>query len=193
MSLITELASKFLIEVISKGNVELLDELLHPEYFFKSQLTDQDLDWYSLSSWTGEYVDRNPNLAKKYGLDHNLVIPPGIEQAKIRLQGGNQIFQPDRSEYNIHHILDQEEIVIIIYTAEFVHSNYYFNIAPTLKKIKYNGCHIFYFKNDKIIKVKPLVDTYEIIKKIGGFILKEGDEEQINLYLNTLREQKLIP
>ena len=57
MSKKKEYAKKFVVEVIGLKNIDVLDEILHPEYFAKHHITQEDRLCNSRLSFWHDYTD----------------------------------------------------------------------------------------------------------------------------------------
>lgn len=157
-------------------------------------MKEEDLLWMNTSSWLSFLSERKPSSyasLKVYGEQYRPQM--GIEAAKKRLGAENEEFPTPKINYSIHSITEDGNTVVLTYTSSFVHDLPYYGIKPTNQKVNVNGVHIFTFHEDKIIKIVFMLDTYQILARMGDIILNSGDEKQIQQYMEMLRRQNLIP
>ncbi|MHA2251472.1 MAG: ester cyclase [Candidatus Kariarchaeaceae archaeon] len=187
MSRKKEYAKKFIINVLTNGNLEVLDEILHPEYYDDKHLTKDDLTWNRVTSWMQIGTDR---LNWEGYNDEGTPRESGIEAAKRRIGQDDHL---KWSKVKIFKIAEDNETVIITYTFSLVHNKKFFGINPTNRELFCNGAHILTFVDGKIVKTSFINDTYQMLNAMGQIILREGDEEKIEQYLGVLRQRNLIP
>lgn len=195
MSRKKEYAIKFLDISTGLQNVDVLDEILHPDYYGDQYLNAKDQLWMDSSSWLSFLTERKPVSYGTYKPDGGGFSPQtGIEAAKKRLtRSGEEEFPTPKMNLSIHNITEDGTTVTVSYIMSFVHDLPYYGIKPTNQKIEFNGVHIFTFHEDKIVKIIFLVDTHQVLARMGKLILSQGDEEQIQQYMRMLKRQSLIP
>ena len=118
----------------------------------------------------------------------------GIEAAKRRMDKTRKSdYLIPNLQVQVHEIVEEGDNVIVMHTLSFIHDKGYYGIRATNQEIRYNGVHSFTIKDDKIVKTTLLFDTYMLLAEMGEIILRQGDEEQIQQYMEMLRRQNLIP
>ena len=85
MSRKTDYAKKWIIEILEKKNFDVLDEILHPEYFAEQHLTEKDREWALESSFFKVHGSLQ-SASLGFNQDSNLPQEQGIERAKSRLR-----------------------------------------------------------------------------------------------------------
>jgi hypothetical protein len=195
MSIKTEYAKKWIIEILEKQNFDILDEILHPELSSDQDLALKDREWEAMtSSIFKAYIPLNQVLPKRFDEETGLPLEPGIEGAKNL---GRDFFSKKTMtpafKIKMHDIIESENTVVITYTHSFVHDKQYFGIKPSYQEIKHNAVRIFYFQDNKIARMRLLSDTYQLLTAMGTIVINGGDEEQIRQYMEMLRKQNLIP
>ena len=188
--------TKKLLNIIAGWNdVEGLDEILHPEYYGEQHLTANDRLWMNSSSWNRVLTEKKSEAYKNLNPDGTGFLPqPGIEAAKRRLdRSDDQKYLSPKIKYSIHNMMEDGDQVMVNYIASFVHDLPYYGINPTNHKVEMNCVYIITFLEDKIVKLVNLIDTHQLLVKMGDVILRSGDEEQIQQYMGMLKRQNLIP
>lgn len=150
---------KWIIEILEKKKFDILDEILHPEYFAEQHLTEKDREWALESSFFKVHGSL-PFPSIRFNQDSKLPQEHGIEVAKNRLRDFWTEGSIPTYKIAIHDIVEEGETVVIAYTHSFVHDQQYFGINPTHKEIKHNAIRIFNFQDDKIVKMKLISNTY---------------------------------
>jgi predicted ester cyclase len=194
MSRKKEYAKKFVIEVVGLNNLDVLDEILHPEYYAERHLTQKDKDWNSKTSWLKIISPRGSDEKHLTIAYQGTPSQTGIEPAKRRMdkmQYSNYLIP--NFQVQVHSIVEERNNVVVMFTNSFVHDKAYYGINPTYQKIEYNAVFSFTFLDSKIVKLTLLNDTYWILAEMGEIILRQGDDEQIQQYMEMLKRQKLIP
>lgn len=159
-----EFAKKFLIEAYQNGNVDVLDEILHPEY-------------------------APDNLVDFLEQFNKMDLSKGIEKVKQRMmevrKGTSDL------SFDIVEIIAEGDTVAIFYKFKAKHVGLYLGIPGTGKHFSSTGFHLFKFKDDKIISISLVQDHYKMLRDIGRAVLDTEEEKQIQMYLEALKNLRI--
>ncbi|MCE7736925.1 MAG: ester cyclase [Candidatus Heimdallarchaeota archaeon] len=166
-------------EIFDKGNIEIIDEIIHKDY-------DRQIE--TIDGSTSQYII-NPEFKQK-GREgfRNWV------KNSVRASIENDVLE-------VKH--DIEKIVIERDTAAI---NYFLNwkqkkIAKDLTPIQINkpvefrmsGAHFVQFKDNKILNLKPIWDTLTLALNLGSAILDQEESKKFKDYVLKLKEMGVLP
>lgn len=104
-----------------------------------------------------DWVDGNPTFADQ---------PKGIEVAMYYVNVYRKIF-PD-IQFNITHIIADEDFVTFRCTMEATHQGEFLGIAPTGKKVKFSGIIIHRIENGRFAESWNEIDIMGIYQQLKG-------------------------
>lgn len=163
-----KLVNIFFNDILSGGNLDLLDEIIHPDYSpFQYQSNYRDFQSARVGS------------------------EAGINSIKKRLHNWTKGF-PDL-KINFEKVIAGDESMVVIWEAWGKHMGEFLGISPTEKTIHIAGIHLFLFKNNKILQAHMSLDFLGLLTQIGKAIIEQSDEDKINDYLATLHSMGIIP
>jgi len=77
-----------------------------------------------------------------------------------------QTTSPDTS-YEMIDIIAEEEKVVVLYSWTGTPVEEVGGVPPTGKKLEHKGVAIYYFDNDKVIKIWDVWDRFSVLKQLG--------------------------
>ncbi|MCE7735483.1 MAG: ester cyclase [Candidatus Heimdallarchaeota archaeon] len=159
-----EFAHKFLLNAYQEGKIDILDEILHPEYA--------------------------PNEAVEFLQQFDKMdLGSGIAKVKHRMlevrKGVSDL------TFDIVETVAEGDRVIVYYKFKAKHVDMYLGIPGTGKYFSTIGFHLFTFKEGKIYRVALIQDHYKVLRDIGRAVLDTEEEKQIQMYLEALKNLRI--
>lgn len=99
---------------------------------------------------------------------------------------------PDQ-KYVIRSIVAQHDEVFVHHDVYATNKGGLWNFPPSDVQAKILGFHRFKFKDNKIIKLWLVFDTFKAYSDWGQAIFKKNDEEEIAQYMQGLRNMGVLP
>ena len=115
----------------------------------------------------------------------------GREEFKKRIMHVNSCI-PDM-KYVIRSIVAENDEVIAYHDVYATNVGGLWEIPPNNLQSKIRGFHRFKFKDNKIIKLWLVFDTFRAYSDWGEAIFKKNDKDEISKYMQGLREMGLLP
>jgi len=151
--------------IVESGNLNELDEIIHPDYTADSAIVSEGAAALSL-------------------IDNSTISTPGIDALRRRIQLFVRQFA--NISHTMHDIVEQDDKVVFFYQLKMDHVDYWSGFPPTGKQIITSGAHLMHFQDRKIIRIRAQMGVLDIIKQIG-VNYDRMTEEQITDYLNRVK------
>lgn len=163
------IASQYLLQVGENQNLDILYDIIHPEY-----LTG---DTRSVSQ-VSTFLDQDQ--LDKIG-------PAGV------IERFESIFKWGNFSIEVQDIVEEGNLVFVNYFMTVHHIGELMGFAPTGKKIRLKGHHLFEFKDGKIINIQLLWDWLKFLQETGLAVMQEDDQEKTQKYIDNLRALNILP
>lgn len=115
----------------------------------------------------------------------------GREEFRKRIAHASSCI-PDQ-KYVILSMIAEGDEVLVHHEAYATNKGGLWNLPISDKQAKFLGFHRFKFKDNKIIKLWLVFDTFKAFSDWGQAIFKENDKEQISKYMHSLKDMGILP
>jgi predicted ester cyclase len=165
-------------EIFDKGNVELVDKIIHKDYFRNIK---------EFKDSTSQYIVKQEY--RKQGRD-------GFKEW---IKAINKSFTDGIIEINhtLENIIVENDTVAVQYFINWKQRKASDDLAvlPFNKPVefKFVGSHFIEFKDNKIIKLIAIWDSLTMALNLGSVIMDQDDSQKFKDYIHNLRKMGLLP
>jgi hypothetical protein len=150
-------------------------EILHPEYF----------------GGTGKSIPNTWNELWETGIEELIDYSPGIDALISRMEIYNSYM--GNREYEVLEAFLSTDKVILRCLLSFDYNRPIMGYPANGQRIEIESFETFRFRDQLIDNWKVDIDFYRWLKSIGASLSKEGDSTRINRYIQSLKEQNILP
>jgi predicted ester cyclase len=151
-------------EILSKGNYELLNIIIHKEY----------IPYQNIQDPKAMHIDL---------MDKGLMEINGIDGIKKRIMKFAAQFS--NLNYKILDFVEENGVIMAHYKISMKHIGTWNEIRPTNLTVNSYGFHMFKFKDKKIVSITGMMNIADILTQLGGAIVNE--KEEIAEYLESIK------
>ncbi|MCY3415097.1 MAG: ester cyclase [Candidatus Heimdallarchaeota archaeon] len=160
------LACKFLTELYSKWQFDVIDEIIHDNY---------------------KISERSVSVIH---LEESMPPGPGKQELKKRVQYFRKAMPNMR--YTILKLIAEDDSVMAWWTWEGTQEDELFGFSPNYKSMKIFGTNLFKIKDGKILSTSVSFDTFSLLIQLGHVQIDQDQDEFIMKYLEKLRDLKCL-
>ncbi|MCE7736520.1 MAG: ester cyclase [Candidatus Heimdallarchaeota archaeon] len=96
-------------------------------------------------------------------------------------------------KYVIRSMITENDEVIVHHDVFATNQGGVWSFPPSNTQAKFLGFHRLKFKDNKIIKVWLVFDTFKAFSDWGQALIKKNDKKEIEKYMQDLRERGILP